>query len=239
MVDPVSRWWGQCVFCGGHRQVSYDPAGRLGAVASQQPGSEARWQPEQRGNASRLILHPAFCLSFLCRSVVVDDRNRIAAYDLLADTRIRLKASASNFLLVSWHFLSPLVILVPWWGKQRYICLPIFTFWKVMCEIMNIRCLTRHALYIAQNAEALSGTFKDKQNFPFIDKVFSSFLVLFFSFPFSPTSKLERKNMMVALIPNVFIFFFYFSFSLNPQNPCKSSPCLLQNSGNKCIYFRY
>uniref|UniRef100_A0A8C3XYJ3 Laminin subunit alpha 3 n=1 Tax=Catharus ustulatus TaxID=91951 RepID=A0A8C3XYJ3_CATUS len=37
--------------------------------------------------------------SFLCRSVVVDDRNRIAAYDLLADTRIHLKASASNFLL--------------------------------------------------------------------------------------------------------------------------------------------
>uniref|UniRef100_A0A8C3XYK3 Laminin subunit alpha 3 n=1 Tax=Catharus ustulatus TaxID=91951 RepID=A0A8C3XYK3_CATUS len=47
----------------------------------------------------RLILHPVFCLSFLCRSVVVDDRNRIAAYDLLADTRIHLKASASNFLL--------------------------------------------------------------------------------------------------------------------------------------------
>ncbi|RMC15508.1 hypothetical protein DUI87_07700 [Hirundo rustica rustica] len=37
--------------------------------------------------------------SFLCRSVAVDDRNRIAAYDLLADTKIRLKASASNFLL--------------------------------------------------------------------------------------------------------------------------------------------
>ncbi|XP_039586057.1 laminin subunit alpha-3-like isoform X1 [Passer montanus] len=37
--------------------------------------------------------------SFLCRSVVVDDRNRVAAYDLLADTKIRLKASASNFLL--------------------------------------------------------------------------------------------------------------------------------------------
>ncbi|XP_031359594.2 laminin subunit alpha-3 [Lonchura striata] len=37
--------------------------------------------------------------SFLCRSVVVDDRNRVAAYDLLADTKIRLKASSSNFLL--------------------------------------------------------------------------------------------------------------------------------------------
>ncbi|XP_016152212.1 PREDICTED: laminin subunit alpha-3 [Ficedula albicollis] len=37
--------------------------------------------------------------SFLCRSVVVDDRNRVAAYDLLADTRIHLKASSSNFLL--------------------------------------------------------------------------------------------------------------------------------------------
>uniref|UniRef100_A0A8C0V620 Laminin subunit alpha 3 n=1 Tax=Cyanistes caeruleus TaxID=156563 RepID=A0A8C0V620_CYACU len=37
--------------------------------------------------------------SFLCRSVVVDDRNRIAAYDLLADTKIHLKASSSHFLL--------------------------------------------------------------------------------------------------------------------------------------------
>uniref|UniRef100_A0A8C9N7H9 Laminin subunit alpha 3 n=1 Tax=Serinus canaria TaxID=9135 RepID=A0A8C9N7H9_SERCA len=37
--------------------------------------------------------------SFLCRSVVVDDRNRVAAYDLLADTKIRLKVSSSNFLL--------------------------------------------------------------------------------------------------------------------------------------------
>uniref|UniRef100_A0A803Y0B0 Laminin subunit alpha 3 n=1 Tax=Meleagris gallopavo TaxID=9103 RepID=A0A803Y0B0_MELGA len=37
--------------------------------------------------------------SFLCRSAVVDDRNRIAAYDLLADTKIHLKASSINFLL--------------------------------------------------------------------------------------------------------------------------------------------
>ncbi|KAF2985215.1 hypothetical protein EK904_007529 [Melospiza melodia maxima] len=37
--------------------------------------------------------------SFLCRSVAVDDRNRVAAYDLLADTKIHLKASSSNFLL--------------------------------------------------------------------------------------------------------------------------------------------
>ncbi|XP_051468097.1 laminin subunit alpha-3 [Apus apus] len=37
--------------------------------------------------------------SFLCRSVVVDDRNRLAAYDLLADTKIHLKASSINFLL--------------------------------------------------------------------------------------------------------------------------------------------
>ncbi|XP_049683277.1 laminin subunit alpha-3 [Accipiter gentilis] len=37
--------------------------------------------------------------SFLCRSVVVDDRNRVAVYDLLADTKIDLKASSSNFLL--------------------------------------------------------------------------------------------------------------------------------------------
>ncbi|XP_010131481.1 PREDICTED: laminin subunit alpha-3, partial [Buceros rhinoceros silvestris] len=37
--------------------------------------------------------------SFLCRSVVVDDRNRIAAYELLADTKIYLKASSINFLL--------------------------------------------------------------------------------------------------------------------------------------------
>ncbi|KFO77914.1 Laminin subunit alpha-3, partial [Cuculus canorus] len=37
--------------------------------------------------------------SFLCRSVVVDDRNRIAAFDLLADTKIHLKASSINFLL--------------------------------------------------------------------------------------------------------------------------------------------
>ncbi|XP_010119438.1 PREDICTED: laminin subunit alpha-3, partial [Chlamydotis macqueenii] len=37
--------------------------------------------------------------SFLCRSVVVDDRNRIAVYDLLADTKIHLKASSINFLL--------------------------------------------------------------------------------------------------------------------------------------------
>ncbi|KFM11849.1 Laminin subunit alpha-3, partial [Aptenodytes forsteri] len=36
---------------------------------------------------------------FLCRSVVVDDRNRIAVYDLLADTKIHLKASSINFLL--------------------------------------------------------------------------------------------------------------------------------------------
>ncbi|OXB53471.1 hypothetical protein ASZ78_007667, partial [Callipepla squamata] len=32
-------------------------------------------------------------------SVVVDDRNRIAAYDLMADTKIHLKASSINFLL--------------------------------------------------------------------------------------------------------------------------------------------
>ncbi|KAM8811022.1 laminin subunit alpha-3 [Eudromia elegans] len=37
--------------------------------------------------------------SFLCRSVVVDDMNRVAAYDLLADTKIHLKASSINFLL--------------------------------------------------------------------------------------------------------------------------------------------
>ncbi|XP_010280586.1 PREDICTED: laminin subunit alpha-3, partial [Phaethon lepturus] len=37
--------------------------------------------------------------SFLCRSIVVDDRNRIAIYDLLADTKIHLKASLINFLL--------------------------------------------------------------------------------------------------------------------------------------------
>ncbi|KAM9386689.1 laminin subunit alpha-3 [Phaethornis superciliosus] len=37
--------------------------------------------------------------SSLCRSVVVDDRNRIATYDLLADTKIHLKASSINFLL--------------------------------------------------------------------------------------------------------------------------------------------
>lgn len=61
---------------------------------------------KQHGNARRLIFNPAFCLSFLCRSVVVDDRNRIAAYDLLADTKIHLKASSINFLLVSFHFLS-------------------------------------------------------------------------------------------------------------------------------------
>uniref|UniRef100_A0A8C0I9R9 Laminin subunit alpha 3 n=1 Tax=Bubo bubo TaxID=30461 RepID=A0A8C0I9R9_BUBBB len=52
--------------------------------------------------------HP---LCFLCRSVVVDDRNRIAAYDLLADTKIHLKASSINFLLVSFCFLLPFVIL--------------------------------------------------------------------------------------------------------------------------------
>uniref|UniRef100_A0A8V0XR45 Laminin subunit alpha 3 n=1 Tax=Gallus gallus TaxID=9031 RepID=A0A8V0XR45_CHICK len=46
-----------------------------------------------------LIFNAAFCLSFLCRSVVVDDRNRIAAYDLLADTKIHLQASSINFLL--------------------------------------------------------------------------------------------------------------------------------------------
>uniref|UniRef100_A0A8B9FEP2 Laminin subunit alpha 3 n=1 Tax=Amazona collaria TaxID=241587 RepID=A0A8B9FEP2_9PSIT len=60
----------------------------------------------------RLIFNPAFCLSFLCRSVVVDDSNRIAAYDLLADTKIHLKASSINFLLVSFHFLTPFVILM-------------------------------------------------------------------------------------------------------------------------------
>ncbi|XP_071660282.1 laminin subunit alpha-3 isoform X2 [Patagioenas fasciata] len=37
--------------------------------------------------------------SFLCRSVVVDDRNRIAVYDLLTDTKIHLKTSSINFLL--------------------------------------------------------------------------------------------------------------------------------------------
>uniref|UniRef100_A0A8C4UMY3 Laminin subunit alpha 3 n=1 Tax=Falco tinnunculus TaxID=100819 RepID=A0A8C4UMY3_FALTI len=37
--------------------------------------------------------------SFLCRSVVVDDRNRIAAYDLLSDTTMHIKASSINFLL--------------------------------------------------------------------------------------------------------------------------------------------
>ncbi|XP_074998078.1 laminin subunit alpha-3 [Calonectris borealis] len=37
--------------------------------------------------------------SFLCRSVVVDNRNRIAVYDLLADTKIHLKAPSINFLL--------------------------------------------------------------------------------------------------------------------------------------------
>ncbi|XP_067402634.1 laminin subunit alpha-3 isoform X1 [Emydura macquarii macquarii] len=37
--------------------------------------------------------------SFLCRSVVVDTMNRIAVYDLLADAKLHLKASLTNFLL--------------------------------------------------------------------------------------------------------------------------------------------
>ncbi|EMP38380.1 Laminin subunit alpha-3 [Chelonia mydas] len=37
--------------------------------------------------------------SFLCRSVVVDNMNRIAVYDLLADAKLHLKASVINFLL--------------------------------------------------------------------------------------------------------------------------------------------
>uniref|UniRef100_A0A8D2MKW4 Laminin, alpha 3 n=1 Tax=Zonotrichia albicollis TaxID=44394 RepID=A0A8D2MKW4_ZONAL len=63
--------------------------------------------------------------SFLCRSVVVDDRNRVAAYDLLADTKIHLKASSSNFLLVSSHFLFPLVILDDYCGSVfSAACIP-------------------------------------------------------------------------------------------------------------------
>ncbi|XP_044538899.1 laminin subunit alpha-3 [Gracilinanus agilis] len=37
--------------------------------------------------------------SFLCRSFVVDDLNRVAVYELLADARIQLKAHLAHFLL--------------------------------------------------------------------------------------------------------------------------------------------
>uniref|UniRef100_A0A4X2JQ08 Laminin subunit alpha 3 n=1 Tax=Vombatus ursinus TaxID=29139 RepID=A0A4X2JQ08_VOMUR len=37
--------------------------------------------------------------SFLCRSFVVDDLNRVAVYELLADARIQLKARLAHFLL--------------------------------------------------------------------------------------------------------------------------------------------
>uniref|UniRef100_A0A8C6ZTL4 Laminin subunit alpha 3 n=1 Tax=Nothoprocta perdicaria TaxID=30464 RepID=A0A8C6ZTL4_NOTPE len=70
--------------------------------------------------------------SFLCRSVVVDDRNRIAVYDLLADTKILVKASSINFLLVSvlflfFSFFFFFVMIFPREGKGRYI-LHLFTY---------------------------------------------------------------------------------------------------------------
>lgn len=153
----------------------YGPVGGPGAVAGQQPGSEARWQSKQRGNGSRLILNPALCLSFLCRSVVVDDRNRVAAYDLLADTKIRLKASSSDFLLVSSHFLFPLVILVLDEVKKD-ICLPMFTFCKVTCEIMYVRWLTRLALYTPQSAEAHLSVSKTNRSLPWLARFLPAFL---------------------------------------------------------------
>uniref|UniRef100_A0A8U7MLM0 Laminin subunit alpha 3 n=1 Tax=Corvus moneduloides TaxID=1196302 RepID=A0A8U7MLM0_CORMO len=63
--------------------------------------------------------------SFLCRSVVVDDRNRIAAYDLLADTKLHLKASSINFLLVKlFLFLQNQITLsgrVPHLGRYVFV----------------------------------------------------------------------------------------------------------------------
>lgn len=57
------------MFCGGHRQVSYDPAGGLGAVASQQPGSEARWAVKL-GDSLNNVAMPAGS-SFILLSVSV------------------------------------------------------------------------------------------------------------------------------------------------------------------------
>ncbi|KAG6933637.1 laminin subunit alpha 3 [Chelydra serpentina] len=75
--------------------------------------------------------------SFLCRSVVVDNTNRIAVYDLLADAKLHLKASLINFLLhkicvvsaeeFSLEYVDPKVHCIATYGSflnQSASCIP-------------------------------------------------------------------------------------------------------------------
>ncbi|CAM4504786.1 unnamed protein product [Lepidochelys olivacea] len=75
--------------------------------------------------------------SFLCRSVVVDNMNRIAVYDLLADAKLHLKASVINFLLhkicivsaeeFSLEYVDPKVHCIATFGSflnQSASCIP-------------------------------------------------------------------------------------------------------------------
>uniref|UniRef100_A0A8C4VWY6 Laminin subunit alpha 3 n=1 Tax=Gopherus evgoodei TaxID=1825980 RepID=A0A8C4VWY6_9SAUR len=75
--------------------------------------------------------------SFLCRSVVVDNMNRIAIYDLLADAKLHFKASLINFLLhkicivsaeeFSLEYVDPKVHCIATYGSflnQSASCIP-------------------------------------------------------------------------------------------------------------------
>ncbi|XP_064026607.1 laminin subunit alpha-3 [Pogoniulus pusillus] len=60
----------------------------------------AQVEIQSPGSATRGRVRIYSCkYSFLCRSAVVDDGNRIAAYDLLADTKMHLTAAALHLLL--------------------------------------------------------------------------------------------------------------------------------------------
>ncbi|XP_014426018.2 laminin subunit alpha-3 isoform X2 [Pelodiscus sinensis] len=75
--------------------------------------------------------------SFLCRSVVVDNMNRIAVYELLADAKLHFKASLINFLLhkiciipaeeFSLEYVDPKVYCIATYGSffnQSSSCIP-------------------------------------------------------------------------------------------------------------------
>uniref|UniRef100_A0A8C0ZFD6 Laminin subunit alpha 3 n=1 Tax=Cyanistes caeruleus TaxID=156563 RepID=A0A8C0ZFD6_CYACU len=100
--------------------------------------------------------------SFLCRSVVVDDRNRIAAYDLLADTKIHLKASSSHFLLhkvciisaeeFSPEYVDPKVQCIAAYRSNTQLISPrVFDKTNLFCD------LTPELFLFLQNQITLSG----------------------------------------------------------------------------------
>uniref|UniRef100_A0A5F8G7L0 Laminin subunit alpha-3 n=1 Tax=Monodelphis domestica TaxID=13616 RepID=A0A5F8G7L0_MONDO len=69
--------------------------------------------------------------SFLCRSFVVDDLNRVAVYELLADARIQLKAHLAHFLLVC-----DLLIIVSFFFRNLFFCHAAMKYLNSSCILL-------------------------------------------------------------------------------------------------------